>query len=302
MAAIATSGASDLLRGMPCWSTTISRTVRRPRSRIWLATASAAAACSGCVQAMPGNESGLAHPGDTGPVWRGASHHLAGLRSARGWLRLPVRFALAVLDRGPGRSHGPCLALAHDLQHRGGEVVGFDVGERQERLGPLHAVDLEDLCEQQFAQVRVIPDAQPDEQVKAAGHDAHVLGLWHRPDGPDDLAQVHAGPGRHREVDDDGEAERRPVDVHPVAADDAVALQPGKPVGHRGRGHLDGAGEGTLGLARVGRQRAQQRQVKLVDLDLRAWTVRRPRSAWPGGRASCHLPGSPSREPRRCEI
>src|SRR6516165_8451103 len=44
---MATSGASDLLRGWPCWSTTVRRTVRSPRSRIRLATALAAAACSG---------------------------------------------------------------------------------------------------------------------------------------------------------------------------------------------------------------------------------------------------------------
>ncbi len=46
MAAIATSGDSAFARGMPCWSTTISRTVRRSRARISFATASAAAACS----------------------------------------------------------------------------------------------------------------------------------------------------------------------------------------------------------------------------------------------------------------
>ena len=46
MAAIATSGDSDLLRGMPCWSTTTSRMVRRSSSRIRAATASAAADCS----------------------------------------------------------------------------------------------------------------------------------------------------------------------------------------------------------------------------------------------------------------
>src|ERR1043166_3876648 len=45
MAAMATSGASDLLRGWPCWSTTVSRTVRSSRSRISLATAAAAAGC-----------------------------------------------------------------------------------------------------------------------------------------------------------------------------------------------------------------------------------------------------------------
>jgi hypothetical protein len=148
----------------------------------------------------------------------------------------------------------------------------------------------------------MIPDTQPDQQVKTTGHDAHVLGLWHRLDGTDDLAQVHAWPGRHGEIDDDGEPERRPVDVHPVTADGAVAFQPGKPVGNRGRGHLDGAGQGALGLARVCRQCAQQGQVKLVDLDLRGGRGGDLGQLGKGSRASCHLPGSPSREPRPCEI
>src|SRR6266566_2772922 len=44
IAAIATPGASALPRGIPCWSTTMSRTVRSPSARIWSASASAAAA------------------------------------------------------------------------------------------------------------------------------------------------------------------------------------------------------------------------------------------------------------------
>ncbi len=46
IAATAAPGDSDLLRGTPCWSTTVSRTVRSPSSAIRLATASAAAARS----------------------------------------------------------------------------------------------------------------------------------------------------------------------------------------------------------------------------------------------------------------
>src|SRR5215472_16884809 len=216
MAAMATSGASDLLRGWPCWSTTVRRTVRSPRSRIWLATACAAAACSGvyrlCRSTNPAwptpvtpDRSGMGLP----IIWLASDQAVPCAR------RGPCQSCSLPGPAGPGddprtpagprpRSFvtGPCLALAHDLQHGGSEVVGFDVGEREERLGPLHAVDLENLGEQEFAQVRVIPDAQPDQQVTAAGHDAHVLGLRHRPDGTDDLAQVHAGPGRHGEVDD----------------------------------------------------------------------------------------------------
>ena len=157
----------------------------------------------------------------------------------------------------------------HDIEQPGGEVIRLHVGERKERLGPLHAVDLEDLGKQQFPQVRVIPDSQPDQQVQAAGDDAHVLGLGDGPNRTDDLAQVHSGSGRHGEIDDDGEAERGPVDVHPVAADGAAALQPGQPVGHRGRGHLYGAGQGPLGLARVHREHPQQREVEFIDVGLR---------------------------------
>ena len=37
-------------------------------------------------------------------------------------------------------------------------------------------------AEQQLAQVRVIPDPEPDQQVQAARDHAHVLGLGQRPD------------------------------------------------------------------------------------------------------------------------
>src|SRR5215467_6313031 len=250
MAAMATSGASDLLRGWPCWSTTVRRTVRSPRSRIWLATACAAAACSGvyrpCRSTNPAwptpvtpDRSGMGLPiiwlasdqavpcAPRGPCQSCSLPGLAGrgrqaapgpLSAGRGGKPPRNPPSAGPGGRPPGTSGWPkapflrhgalTFALAHDLQHGDSEVFGFDVGEREERLGPLHAVDLENLGEQEFAQVRVIPDAQPDQQVQAAGHDAHVLGLRHRPDGTDDLTQVHAGPGRHGEIDDDGEPER----------------------------------------------------------------------------------------------
>jgi len=116
--------------------------------------------------------------------------------------------------------------------------------------------------------VRVIADAQPDQHVQAAGDHAHVLGLWQRADGLDDLGQVHAGPGGHGHVHHDRVAKRRPVDVNPVAADDPGALQPGQPVGDGGGGHLDGTGERPLRLARVAGKGAQQCQVRVVHLDL----------------------------------
>jgi hypothetical protein len=43
--ASAASADSDLLRGIPCWSTTTKRTVRRPSSLIRAETTSAALAC-----------------------------------------------------------------------------------------------------------------------------------------------------------------------------------------------------------------------------------------------------------------
>ncbi|HZR52966.1 MAG TPA: hypothetical protein VFB06_26070 [Streptosporangiaceae bacterium] len=72
--------------------------------------------------------------------------------------------------------------------------------------------------------MRVVTDAKPDQQVKAAGHHAHVLGLGQRLDPADDLAQVHARSGGDGEIDHDREAECGPVDIHPVAADHAAAL------------------------------------------------------------------------------
>ena len=108
--------------------------------------------------------------------------------------------------------------------------------------------------------MRVVPDPQPDEQVEAAGDDAHVLGLGQRRDGLDDLAQVHSGPGGDGQVDHDREAERGPVDVHPVAADHPAALEPGQPSATAG-GEFDLPGQRPLGLAGVGGQGAQQRQI-----------------------------------------
>ncbi len=115
----------------------------------------------------------------------------------------------------------------------------------------------------------MIPDAEPDEQVQAARDDAHVLGLRQGADHLDDLAQVHAAPGGHRDIHHHRVAQRCPVDVDPVAPDDAAALQPGQPVGDRRSRHLDRAGERALRLARVAGERAQQRQVEVVHLHLR---------------------------------
>ena len=78
------------------------------------------------------------------------------------------------------------------------------------------------------------------------------------------------GPGGHRHVDHHRVAERGPVDVDPVAADRPGALEPGQPVSDRGRRTSRSArAERPLGLARVAGQRPQQRQVEVVDLDLR---------------------------------
>jgi len=112
--------------------------------------------------------------------------------------------------------------------------------------------------------VRMIADSQPDEQVEAAGNDAHVLGLGQGADRLDDLAQVHARASCDRDVHDDRISQRGPVDVGPVAPDHAVALQARQPVGDGRRRHLDGAGKRALRLTRIPGQRAQQRQVKVV--------------------------------------
>src|ERR1700691_660621 len=146
MAAIATSGESDLLRGTPCWSTTTSRTVRSPSWPIRALTWSARAACSPLYR--PCRAMKPCSPTPLTPC---------------GGVLMPIELSLR---SSAGR--GAAL-LDHVLKQRGAEIVGLDVGERQERLGPLHASDLEDLGEQQLAQVRVVADAQPDAQVEAAG-------------------------------------------------------------------------------------------------------------------------------------
>lgn len=131
--------------------------------------------------------------------------------------------------------------------------------------------------------MRVVPYPEADEQIQAPGHHAHCLRLRQGADGLDDLAQVHAGTGRDRDVDDDRVAERRPVDVDPVAADDAAALQPGHPVSDRRGRHLDGAGQRTLRLARIFGERTQQSQVEAVYFHLRS-----------GGRRDLGEPGERS--------
>src|ERR1700730_6521273 len=180
MAAIATSAESDLLRSTPCWSTTISRTVLRPSSRMRAATSSAAAACSALYRPYLAMK----------PCWPTPSIPCEGLVVPTG------------LSLRSGAGRGAALR-DHGVKQDGGEVVRVDVGDGQERLGPLHAGDLEDLGEQQLAQMGVVADPQPDEQVEAAGHDAHGLGLRQLLDLADDLAQVHPGRGGHREVDHD---------------------------------------------------------------------------------------------------
>lgn len=114
----------------------------------------------------------------------------------------------------------------------------------------------------------MIADPEPDEQIQGARDDAHCLGLRQGADRLDDLAQVHAGPGGYRDVHHDRVAERCPVDVDSVSPDNAAALQPGQPVGDRRSRHLDGAGERALRLACVMGERAEQRQVEVVDLRL----------------------------------
>src|SRR5215471_8002156 len=141
---MATAGSRALPRGMPCWSTK--------------------------------------------PLWP--------TPSTACWLALlPIRLSSDrkdVRETGAGTAEPRPVALsgllrlsplpAHLVQHAGGEVSRLHIGQGQERLGPLHSVDLEDLAEQQLTQVRVVPDPEPDQQVEAAGDHAHRLGLGQRPD------------------------------------------------------------------------------------------------------------------------
>ena len=92
----------------------------------------------------------------------------------------------------------------------------------------------------------MIPDTEPDKQVQAAGDDAHILGLRQGLDRLDDLAEVHPGPRGDRDIHDDRVAERRPVDVDPVAADDPAAFQSRQPIGDSRGGHLDRSRQRSL--------------------------------------------------------
>jgi hypothetical protein len=115
----------------------------------------------------------------------------------------------------------------------------------------------------------MIADPKPDQEIQSPGNDGHVLGLRQGADRLDDLAQVHARPGRHRDVHHHRVAQRRPVDVDAIAPDNAVTLQPGQPVRDRRGRHLDRPGQRPLRLPRVAGERAQQCQVQVVHLDLR---------------------------------
>src|SRR5215472_11672260 len=146
IAASAASADSDLLRGTPCWSTTARRTVRSPRSRIRAETSSAALACQSVKSRCRATKPGWPTP--------------AALNSS------------CVLT-------GPLLS--HVVEQRHGKIVGLDVGQGQEGLRTLHAGNLEDRGQQQAAQVRMVADPEPDQEVEPAGDHAHVLGLGQLP-------------------------------------------------------------------------------------------------------------------------
>ena len=103
------------------------------------------------VQAVPGHEARLTYTADVvPPAIRASACHLAVLRSGAG-IRCrgssPTAKGRLARSAWPGLSVllGLAAALDHLLQHRGSKIVGFDIGEREEGLGPLDAVDLEDL-------------------------------------------------------------------------------------------------------------------------------------------------------------
>src|SRR3954454_11734448 len=73
--------------------------------------------------------------------------------SLRSWGKLKSTMCWSI-SAVPVRSSGRQLSRLN-LEQAGGQVLGRHLRQGQERLGPLYAVDLPDLLEQQPAQVAV---------------------------------------------------------------------------------------------------------------------------------------------------
>ena len=198
--ASAASADSDLLRGMPCWSTTTNRTVRRPSSLIRAATSSAALACRSSNRPCRAMKPGWPTPAAVEPVGGFGRNGAHGVRSSA-VLSAPAWVA-------PGLVAGPAALAAGSAGSSG-------------RAGPPAKLSGSTSASDRKVSVRWTPGIwkivfssssrrcvwsrtrSRTSRSKAAGDHAHVLGLGQGPDRADDLAQVHARvrrspPGRPR--------------------------------------------------------------------------------------------------------
>src|SRR5438105_3724734 len=148
------------------------------------------------------------------------------------------------------------------------DQLGVGRAEREIGLGPVDAWELPDLVEQAAAQVLVVADAQPKHEVHGPGHDRDVLHLRQRPQRGQDLVRVLQRVHRDdAHVDDHGEAEAGAVQLSAVAADHSRSLQPGEPLGHRGRRHPHPARAPPLRGPRVPDEQVEDRKVHVVQAD-----------------------------------
>src|SRR3954451_11424782 len=93
--------------------------------------------------------------------------------SLRSWGKLKSTMCWSI-SAVPVRSSGRQLSRL-DLEQAGGQVLGRHLRQGQERLGPLYAVDLPDLLEQQPAQVAVVAPPDRGQHVQRAGDDDDLL-------------------------------------------------------------------------------------------------------------------------------
>src|SRR3954452_21422232 len=99
-------------------------------------------------------------------TWRCMSAQSSSLRS---WGKLKSTTCWSI-SAVPVPSSGGQLGRL-DLEQAGGHVLGRHLRQGQEGLGPLYAVDLPDLFEEQSAQVPMVTHADPGQHVQRAGDD-----------------------------------------------------------------------------------------------------------------------------------
>src|SRR3954447_274325 len=95
--------------------------------------------------------------------------------SPRSWGKLKSTTCWSI-SAVPVRSSGRQLSRL-DVEQAGGHVLGPHLRQRQERLGPLYAVDLPDVLEQQPTQVPVVAHPHAGQHVEGAGDDDDLLDL-----------------------------------------------------------------------------------------------------------------------------